>query len=248
MLNLNRKLKLFAKISSKENEILLKHFISHYRRLGVGHFYIMVHLKNPRFVKLLAAHDGVEVLEVMADKFEDRKIINKLNGYKQAIAGKNEWCFHVDIDEFVNMNNRQVTSIMQCNADYVKGVLVDCVGRDGRLDSVSDLPLETTFPIRCNLTHAMGGNTTKIPLSRGKVMLKPGYHGVESDGVPYKEIVHVRHYKWTKSLLPKIMDRLTGDVEFVPPTRSWKKELERARDIVNTGKIDLAIKGLEIYD
>jgi hypothetical protein len=250
--------KLFAKVSSREHLNLVEQFLRHYKQLGVVHFYFIVHLYNKEFLDYIHLR-GINVLEIMEEPFEDRKIIVKINRYKRNLVGANEWCFHVDLDEFVDVKRPKLNEIKNSTANCVKATLVDRISEDGILSSISTKDnMQTVFPLRCSLTKdVIKGNVDKCPISKGGVELCPGYHELcpgyhrVKNPIFYKDVLSINHYKWNFSLEENLLRRLSGDVEFVPPTSTWGPELIFTQKLIQKGKLDindLLSRGMVIYD
>ena len=176
---------------SVNDYVLLGFFLSKYLKFGVhpNNFVITVHSHSEseaadveRTVALLRRHKITRIHRWVGpfntfDKFELQE------SFGRRFVLQKDWVMHPDVDEHHNYPGDDLLSyVARCDEQGVTAVfgdMQDRVASNGRLVEVEhDKPLETQFPLECDLTHAVvNGATTKVALHRGFLVAEEGgYH------------------------------------------------------------------------
>lgn len=223
-----------------ENTLLLNEFITHYKNLGVDRFHFIVHdpSEEQYFTKdvkdiLALYHIGVE--EVYSGKWNGAICTKLINSVMKKYP--EEWFVIADLDEFQIYPQNLKTIISEQEKkkkDFVTGLLLDRFSQSGHLTSVKrNLSIWSQFPMCGFFSFPLTrSNPYKITLSKGKLTLSEGQHGVIFFNEKYPQtneiIAEVHHFKWNDILLGKIKNRLTYERrgDWINSYQGYKGELE----------------------
>ncbi len=89
-------------VSCVKDEICLKEFYQHYKKLGVTHFFIIDDYSNIPIEEVLGAYSDVSVFRPLVGQFRTSKVM-----WMEVILNKfcqNKWVFTVDSDEYVDLS------------------------------------------------------------------------------------------------------------------------------------------------
>ncbi len=131
-----------------------------------------------------------------------------------------DWLVYADTDEHHQYSLPLESMIDECEKegfDYVSGIWIDRLSRDGTLAAVdSSTPLETQYPIGTVISKEIfqkrRKSITKMMLARRNVIPQnAGFHQPKDNHWkchPQKMFVH--HFKWTDKVLFKMQQRAKG--------------------------------------
>lgn len=214
---------------------LLRHYLRHYDRLGVDEMIICAGVKQTADMLKGKAEERktnelpqlIEICKPYRTRiypftYEAYNSIDKLWVERHALAhygiGLDDYVMWTDLDEFFSFPcplSELIDAMNRRNDWAIHGWILDRVARDGSLPSIQpDISLEQQFPIGANITGAfLHANTRKIMLARGRVRVNEGHDNTENGyfhhvpvGVIHDYTAH--HFRWTKELAGKVMERL----------------------------------------
>lgn len=248
--------KLFAVVSIRNGGLeLLPHWLEHYSRLGADEI-------------LLGVFDDVsgaaaETIAQCRRRWNFRQFSQRWNatteiqqynqrqtGLRLAGARPRTWIVHTDLDE-LHQYPAPLPDVAAAAAakgiDAVIGRLSDRVAADGSLPKITAAPsLWEQFPVECDLTgRILGGETTKVMLSRFSVSVRSGhhqaYHATPGFPIGTKEQYRVAHFKWHGD----VVARMRWSLDRPNTNLAWKREAGALLDWLekNGGRIDLGALG-----
>jgi len=196
------------------NTDLLRHFIDHYKKLGVTYFVLGIWRgkENPIWHEITdLKDDSITLLKSYDSPFDgalDREFINTV---RQNFVDIDGWYIPTDLDEFhVFPKHENIKSLIdemnRTQSDFVSGEMVDRITLDG---SIPPHILATTsiweqFPKNGNITgKLLSACNIKISLIRQRVKTNTGHHFPEHQCVKFKDESVTYHFKWFGNLLEK---------------------------------------------
>jgi hypothetical protein len=201
---------------------LLPHFFAHYRQLGIESCLVTVHVENygaPLYSEIsdICKKYGATIVAVYAGKwFQD---VNPFLYRQIQQTFPEDWFIFADVDEFqIYPGVHSVTDFMgqlgYQGYDYVEGVVIDRLARDGGFPEVdAGESIWRQFPLAAMLTYPLlHANILKIVAAKGSVKLGGGQHfALNGKGCPPKRAyIPVYHFKWSKD----VADRLRARIDF----------------------------------
>jgi hypothetical protein len=202
-----------------ETTQMLPHYIEHYKSLGVNVFHPIVHLqsKNDPFYKnvtnVLDGYD-IQIDEVHIGAWNGKIGTNLINSVLSKYP--DEWIVVSDQDELQLYPHdlEKVIRDAECKNDqFITGCFLDRVSSDGGLREVDKNNIWQQFP-NCGFLSfpLVGANPYKVTLCKGSMTLSEGQHGVVLPGEHYpvtnSVICQVHHFKWDKTVIPRLEGRL----------------------------------------
>lgn len=188
---------------------VLKHFIGHYKNLGIQSFRFIGHTEsrlneNQRAIEEIVAAEGLSV-DLWAYGPWDEDLNSRL--YRSVMErSPNDWFVIADLDEFhvyPDHLSNLVRYAEQHGYDSIQGCFLDRLAESGSLAAVCDEDIFSQFPLAGFLSYPLLGATpNKICLARGKTLLNYGQHStINSRPCPRSDLyVQVHHFKWTEGL------------------------------------------------
>lgn len=223
-------MKLLFIVWSMQDFNTMKQFFKHYRYLGVTRFYCIFHtygMKDNTIYDYVS--QNAKIVHHWDEPYTTEWEAKLKNKYKREIVDdENEWLWVVDADEFVDINQTYLREVINSDSNYLNGWMIDRFSPDGLIKPEDDNMFKQ-FPIRTFYTRLkLTGSASKIPLTRGYVILGTGHHvvlnglydyGLEDDRllVPYNKEeegwVEVAHMKWTHQILEDIYNKFTKTMD-----------------------------------
>jgi hypothetical protein len=222
-------MKLFTAIF--DDARLLRHFLRHYSRAGIGQFFIAV---SPGFESAVETFKreysitAVVGLDV-ADSFcGGTAAVTEMRRLYQA---SDEWVVIVDLDEFIEFPESIATILSDADREgtnVVRGIMHDRFSIDGRpvdFDEGSDL--SQVYPVKSRfIRDVMKGRDHKNIIVKGKLRAVAAHH--EFDGqMICSRIMEISHYKWNKRAVERVRNAYRMVLE---SGGDWADEYRRALD------------------
>ena len=198
---------------------LVRHFVLHYRDLGVSDFRLVLHAREEGSVKLQEAIEllgelGLRPAAIWITKDWDT---GSNAGYHRRVVEdlpSDAWIVSTDIDEFhcyPAALPEFTRGLTQDGIEVVRGRLIDRVTREFRISPLrDDMSLMTQFPVEADFWISNPGNPGKVMLHRNYVLTTPGHHSfqaeVSREFVVYPVVLKVAHFKWFKGVAEKYTD------------------------------------------
>ena len=235
---------------------LIKHFINHYRGIGIEKFLIAINATSENDTK-----DAVDILtglgvtpEVWVGDFFELSKTDRLHKLQKKVI--TEWTFVVDSDEFAQIDNLQLI-IDKCNKYKriaVHGKLIDRFAPSYKLNPVDpDESIWNQFPIESNINmlELIGGTDTKAFMFKTGIymssygnhalyVIKP-LHNMDSrqigDQFYYPYRFNIAHFKWTSTCYERLkarIDSFAKDFE-----NQWHKEIQIMAQNIKNGVVNL---------
>jgi hypothetical protein len=189
------------------NDILLNHFLAHYDKLGVSRYYFL-HFNN---TQIFIDRPDIITIAICFEQFNEQQKNEKNTKHsvhylfenqikKEYILNANDWCFIVDLDEFVNITPEQIeqeTSVIS-NNNIVKGYLLDKIANNKQIKMLQeDQPIGEQFPLGIRLTKYSNRCEKKIFLTKGHMFHSAGHHIALSKQTRESGCIYqIFHYKW----------------------------------------------------
>jgi hypothetical protein len=223
-------MKLFVTIYNDAR--LLRHFLRHYDRAGIGEFFLAVSPEFKQAAEQLTGRYNVTTctgLDV-ADSVSGATAVTAMRTQYQ---GDDEWVVIVDLDEFIEFHTdieSTTATADDTGATVVRGIMHDRFSADGRLaDFAPDSDLSVVYPVKSRFVrNVMGGCDHKGVLVKGRIKSAAGaaHHRFEGERL-CTEILEISHYKWTAGAIDRLRDsyRRVTDAGV-----SWAIEYKRALD------------------
>jgi hypothetical protein len=127
------------------------------------------------------------------------------NDLKKQYLTKDELCFILDLDEFVDITASELKTIKESNVDLCRGVLNDRVGYyEGQLVSLNkNTHIFEQLDEEVNITHKVAHRATnKVIITKGHLEHCFGHHGLYKKVMPmhlkWPDILNVNHCKYFK--------------------------------------------------
>ena len=220
-------------VAVRDNELLLPYFFEHYRKIGVGRFFIVDNMSSDGTIDFLVKQKDTYIfqtdepyrVEGMRVKENHNKWLNQICKY---VYGN--WCVVVDSDEFLiypdyeNINvkdlatyldNEKSSCLKTTNIDmYSKYSVKDTILEIGQnpleILEYFDFPLNNHHPRLRILPHRKkaGGKLGKISFLKvdSETHIQPGHHNV----IPCKPSETVTggtfHFKLDSSYIPHLIE------------------------------------------
>jgi hypothetical protein len=195
---------------------LLRHFVDHYRALGVTEFLFALHSPTEDHSKLGDARRILEDLEIVPARIWITQQWNtgaNASVHRELVEHLPEdaWIVTADIDEFHEFPHalkRFSKTLEEAGQNVTRGRLTERVAGDFRLHAIRDHPnIQSQFPVE---TYFGIGNPGKIILHRNFILTEPGHHSVDAQSkhcaVYYPDILKVGHFKWFEGVGDKFTD------------------------------------------
>lgn len=223
-------MKLLFIVWSLQDFNVMKQFFKHYRGIGVTKFYCIFHTYEMKDTMIYDyVSQNATIVHHWDEPYTTEWEARLKNRYKREIADyEDEWVWVVDADEFVDVNENYVREVIESEANYVNGWMIDRFSEEG-LISPKDDNLLSQFPIKTFYTRfKLNGSASKITLTRSYVIIGTGHHvvlnglyeyGMEDDRllVPFNEDentwIDVNHIKWHYQLLEEIYNKFTKTMD-----------------------------------
>ena len=238
---------------------LIQPFVAHYRAYGVRNFLINLHLAadcpiedRERYASLASTklrQVGLELHAILLCPF-DALAIRQFHDTLQMNRPETKWYISADIDEFHEYPGGVLEAIgfmERGSLDYMRGVFVDRIARDGFPHFDESQSVWAQFPLGCNLTHILlRGWIDKVMIHRAGVRLLPGHHFPHPQGSlkVFPGVHPVHHFKWDASVVPRLTERLDEDWQKRCP---WWVESKRALDWI-AGGAPRVLPALQTFD
>jgi hypothetical protein len=222
------KIPLFCFVDS-EQEILFRHFVSHYKKLGVTEFHFTVDLSsNPNFKNVcLNEFREDEIHFEFVSKYHSDFKRDKVNDFLSSCCEEDiEWLLYVDLDEFLNLEKsflgeekfESLSSLFlfldQQNLDALRCYMADKVALDGTFKPLTiNQPINLQFPLyNLNLSSELYG----VPARLDKIsILRPTTRFTSSHDIKGRLTMNdnfigvLDHYKWDSSIKKRIEKRVS---------------------------------------
>ena len=210
--------------------ILLHHFISYYKTIGVDNFYVVLwgdskKVKYDEIVEVLDNH-GLSIYKDYRDvNTNDNFFLSQI--YNEIISTKpEEWWVVADLDEF-NVFPKDIKSyiskLISNNKKFACGLALDRIGEEGEFCELSyDDNIWEKFPNVGFVSKLIRkGDVRSIPLLKGNLKLALGQHYLELKPPHFhefdrqdrrsdfwkKNMVETHHFRWSKESLNFLKDR-----------------------------------------
>jgi len=207
---------------------LLPYFVKYYRSIGVDHIIASVRRgpNNPLWTKILAfsSEQPISVVHGSDAEFQSGSTDNEhRNIIRQGVEG---WHVIADLDEFHWFGGQKVPDVVKlietAGAHGAYLLVVDRVTADGSLPEIGG-PLDDLFPMRCNLTQAIGANICKAGLMKAGATT-----GAAAHYAPWPMLVNgyeAHHFKWSAGVIERTQRRKLL-WETLPPQLAFRDEPE----------------------
>ena len=224
------KMKLLFIVWSLQDLNLMKQFFKHYSNLGVTEFYCIFHTYGMEDTTIYDyVSENAKIVHHWDEPYTTEWEARLKNKYKREIVDhEDEWLWVVDADEFVDISVQYIRELIDSDANYVNGWMIDRFSPDGLIVPTNDT-VHSQFPIRTYYTRdKLRGSASKITLTRGYVILGTGHHVVlnrlydygledERELKPYnhkeEDWIEVSHIKWHYQLLEEIYKKFTKTMD-----------------------------------
>jgi hypothetical protein len=201
---------------------ILGPFLTHYRKLGVGEFHLIIHGTWAAADLAPLRSKDVKIAGVAQDPFDVVMKTSTIEDYATTLSGG--WLIVVDADEFLELPyaslNQMTATLDRIGVEELPALLLQRAAADGSLPTLPDrASLDAVFPCydyllaeRMNVPFPIW--KSKYPLVRfgPQSRLSRGHHlpstGRPSAHVPIRGILH--HFKWRDRLLRSI-SRIRGE-------------------------------------
>jgi glycosyl transferase family 2 len=205
--------KLFVAIAA--HATLLPHFLRHYQRSGVSHFFVSVEPALDDQVTKFASGFPVTIVRDLDTSESIEGGTAAVSEMRRRFAGPNEWIALTDLDEFqVHPDGIETTAAAADaeGANVVRGWMVDRVATDGLLKPVKfDDDVWRVFPEKCFVTAGLqGGLSYKCALVKGHLEssrnedgLSLAHHHMKDERVASISVA-IHHFKWNAEVLERI--------------------------------------------
>ena len=199
------------------DSILLSHFITHYRSLGVESFFIIRHAESTEdpdyeLIEHYAREAGVELHRTHLGPWDDEMHGRLMT--EAMLEHPEDWYILADLDEFL-VFDRPLADLIELAESggytHVCGCYIDRIAADGELPEVTAEPLWDQFPLGGALTSQLLSTLPlKRGLARGWTQIGGGHHGTPGrTGVPRtSSYIQVHHFKWTGTLVARMRRRI----------------------------------------
>lgn len=205
---------------------LLDHFYEHYKVMGITEFHIGI-LEGAEWlhqVERWAFKKGIRTHRFkMEDRMQGARDSVDQNDTRKAVIDPGEWYAVADLDEFVVFASgksfpEMVDAAQICGCNVVTGGMYDRITADGELPEELWENIWDQFPVCLELTkHLVGGNSSKMVLARGDVVITHGHHADPS--VQSLHVAQVHHFKWRASVVTMLERRME---EYKAAGRCWQ--------------------------
>lgn len=187
---------------------LLPHFLRHYTKLGVDHFYVAVgpgmdeHVRPYSHDHPIVIYDALDVLDSV---FGGHSAVDQMRHQHQSDG---EWVFIVDLDEFVEFTV-PITSIIahaeRDDANAVRGIMFDRFARNGQLIGFDpDSDLNEIYPVRSRFTAVvMGGDDAKCVLVKGLLRAVKAHHRFAGERLA-STTLNISHYRCHENTINRL--------------------------------------------
>lgn len=228
---------------------LLEAWFSHYLRLGVTSFHLIVHGPPEENAKLMELKDSfpVVIVESYAGEFDIDEKERRVNAALRDMRG--EWILLVDSDEFIEVPYQSLAGTIRImrliGMNALWAPLLQRFTANGSIetpDVVADPFAE--FPMcSVDLCEEMGvtASPSKYPLfyCNEKTRVDGGNHGmphgVLTSASGARGVTH--HFKWRKSLLKRLEARIYSSHKWRQESIDYKAYLEHGGYRVPTGEM-----------
>ncbi len=221
------KIPLFCFVDS-EQEILFRHFVSHYKKLGVTEFHFTVDLSsNPNFKNVcLKEFREDEIHFEFVSKYHSDFKREKVNDFLRSCSEKQiKWVLYIDLDEFLNLEKsflgeekfESLSSLLlfldQQNLDALRCYMADKVAFDGTFKPLTiNQPINLQFPLyNLNLSSELYGvpaRLDKISILRPMGQFTSSHNILEKFRINDNFVGILDHYKWDSSIKKRIKKRV----------------------------------------
>jgi hypothetical protein len=223
-------MKLLFIVWSLQDFNTMKQFFKHYRGLGVTRFYCIFHTYGMEDTTIYDyVSQNATIVHHWDEPYTTEWEARLKNKYKREIVDhEDEWLWVVDADEFVDINQTYIREVLESDANYVNGWMIDRFSPNGLIQPEDDNMFKQ-FPLRAFYTrYKLSGSASKITLTKGYVILGTGHHvvlnglydyGLEDDRIliPYNKEedtwIEVAHMKWTNQILEDIYNKFTKTMD-----------------------------------
>lgn len=178
-----------------EDLAMLRHFLAHYRGLGVAPERMRVVLNtadagspNLAAAEAILREAGAAPAEVWIAPYTSGGMWEKRREVQRRVAGRDDWVVNADVDELHEYPEALGPFLAWCagkGVTAVQGPFIDRLAADMTLARVrADAPLERQFPVEADVQCAVGGvgahhdlfGTVKLMVHRGAVEPAIGGH------------------------------------------------------------------------
>jgi len=239
---------------------LLPPFVEHYRRCGVGRFFINIHFDTPYPASSHEAHCAVardilaacgeSIYSIYACPFDAMSVRKHHEAIQTQMAHEFDWMVWADIDEFHEFRQPLMDLTKQMDSggfDYVTGRFVDRMARQGFPVVSQEKSIWQQFPLGTDITRAvLKGLNEKVMLSRSRVCVIPGHHSVREgqSARVMPGILAVHHFKWDAGVTERLERRLQDDWR---QRCTWWTQSERALNWMHIAPEE-RFPGLKVFD
>ena len=198
---------------------LVRHFVQHYRDLGVSNFRLILHAREEGSIKLqeaivLLRELGLSPAAIWITKDWDT---GSNAGYHRRVVEdlpSDAWIVSTDIDEFhfyPTALPEFTRTLARDGVEVVRGRLIDRVTREFRITPLrEDVSLMSQFPVEADFWISNPGNPGKIMLHRNYILTTPGHDSFQAEVsrelIVYPVVLKVAHFKWFKGVEEKYTD------------------------------------------
>lgn len=194
---------------------VLPHMLAHYQSLGIESFFVNLHLKNQS--------DPVrEQVETITREFGSGIACIAVGDWQMALMEAyltprelypSDWFVLADQDELQVYPGSLPDVFADCQGhgwDYVRGMFVDRLARDGGFPPVLPGSIWEQFPMGAFFSaRVLHAEPRKVVAVHGPVPLAKGQHrALEGRPAPSREYyVPVHHFKWTEGVAGRLETR-----------------------------------------
>jgi len=125
---------------------------------------------------------------------------------KKRLIKHNEWCYILDLDEFVCIERKEIGNIVKSSATHVEFSLIDRVHESHVFVRLKKSPgILDQFNKKVWLTKKMNRYTDKVCMTKGHAQHSSGHHYMynKKGNVAYKNRFPVWHCKWFEQSIKK---------------------------------------------